>query len=222
MATFLKLCQDVRAQSGISGDGPTNVVGQTGIYADVVRWVEEAYNHIQTLHENWNFLFNTYQFTLQNGFDQYDVETLNIRQIVKDSFLRQFQLGDKIRLKYIPYAEWRLEDRFLKAETGKPEFVTELPTGELRFWPMADDDYEIIFEGYGQPHVMSASTDETIFSDQYDELVQAQALMRYAEYYNALEIYNISKAQFDIMIKKMEFSELPKDNLVTPTFVPFA
>ena len=56
MSTFISLCKDTRAQAGIAGAGPTSTTGQSGIYADVVRWVEEAYNEIQTLNDNWNFL----------------------------------------------------------------------------------------------------------------------------------------------------------------------
>jgi len=222
MSTFLEICQDVRAQSGISGDGPTNVTGQTGIYADVVRWVEEAYNYVQTLHENWNFLYESQQITLQATFDEYDITTLRVRQIAKDSYLRQFQLGDKIRLKYVPFAEWRLNDRFLESVTGKPEFVTELPTGELRFWPIADDDYEIIFEAFSRPDIMTAGTDEPIFAAQYHDLIKLDALRRYGEYYNSQEVYKSADATFRQLIMKMQFSELPRDNLVTPTFVPFA
>lgn len=222
MSTYLDLCKDVRAQAGIGGDGPTDVTGQTGIYAEVVRWVDEAYNQIQTKHENWNFLYTEESFTLQETFDEYDITSLGIRKIAKDSFLIQYQGGDKEILTYIPFTSWRKEPQFRKAKSDKPKFVTQLPTGELRFWPTADDDYTIIFEGFIRPNIMTDSLDVPIFNEQYHELIQAYALMRYGSFYNVKEVYDAASVTAKDILPRMQFSELPKDNLVTPPFVRFA
>lgn len=222
MSTYLQLCKDVRAQAGISGDGPANVTGQSGIYADVVRWVDESYNDIQTKYENWNFLYTTMSFELQDTFNTYDMGSSNIRQIVKDSFKSQFQFDDKIRMSYIPYAKFRVDRRFDTASSGVPKYVTELPDGTLQFYPTPDDTYTIFLEGYSTPDVLSGSTDTPIFPSQYHELIKLNALIRYSEYYNVPEMYQSATRSFEMGIKKMEFSELPRDNLVTPSFVPFA
>ena len=212
MSTYLQICKDVRAQAGISGDGPSNVTGQTGIYADVVRWVDESYNDIQTRYENWNFLYTTFDFEIQEGFDTYDMGNSNIRQIVKGSFKSEYQLEDKIRMIYIPYAIFRVNRRFDKASSGVPKYVTELPDGTLKFYPTPDDTYTIYLEGYSTPDVMETSTDTPIFPLQYHELIKSNALIRYSEYYNVPEMYKSATRSFEFGIKKMECSQLLKDN----------
>lgn len=223
MSTFIGICQAVRAQAGISGEGPTSVTGQSGIYADVVRWVEESYNEIQTLYENWNFLYTPVSFTLQQGFQSFPaLANDNIRQIAKDSFLRQFQLGDKERLKFQPWHEFKNTDKYLSADTGVPEIVTELPNGDLHFYPIPDDDYDIHYEGYRRPYMMTNGLDAPIFAAQYHDLIKLLALMKYGEYYNSSEVYKSAEKNYNKMIKKMEFSELPKNNIVLRPLVRFA
>ena len=219
MSTYLELCKDVTAQAGIAGDGPTDITGQTGINADVVRWVAESYNDIQTEHENWNFLFTREEFELQAGFDEYDMSTKDLRVIDYQSFLIQLLTGDKERLPFVSYSVFKLDARFLKTETGKPKFVTERPDGFLEFWKTADENYNIYLEGFSAPDIMSASSSTPIFHSQYDELIKAGALIRYAEFYNVPEIAKSSTRLYNKMMKQLEFSELPKYNIITRPFV---
>lgn len=223
MATFLKLCKDVRAQAGLSGDGPSSTENQNGIYADVVRWVAESYNEIQTLYENWNFLYSYESFTLQETQQTFPaLATYSIRQIAKDSLLLQFQLGDKERLKYVPWSIFKNSTEFLSSDIGKPDRYTEMPDGNLMFYPTPDADYTIYFEGFSRPDVMVASGAEPVFASQYHDLIKLLALMKYGEYYNSSEVYKSAERNYNKMIKKMEFSELPKDNIILKPLVRFA
>lgn len=229
MATFLSIAQDVRAQSGISGTGPVNVENQSGIMADVVRWVVEAYDEIQTMYENWNFLFNSYFFTLQAGFDNYVTSSLvgdnggekGIRTLTKDSFVINDPLGiaKKERLRYIAWSVWTIDDAILEGKEGKPKFWTEDPSGRLHFYPAetvaSGVDWLIEFTGFARPDVMTASTDIPIIPTQYTETIKLKALMRYAEYYNSPEVMQSASYSFQQQIKKMEYSELPRDNIIT-------
>lgn len=239
MATYLELCQSVRAQAGISGDGPSSVANQTGIMQDVVRWVAEAYAEIQTKYENWNYLHSAYTAELQGGQFCIDPSQLigekgteGIRQITTDSFrVRESTDTPWKVLKYVPWSVWQISPEILKDDKrAVPEFYTEQPNGKLLFYPYQDAatdpldniDYPIKFQGYGRPHVMKNNSDIPIFHEQYAELIKLLALMRYAEYYNAMEVYQTADATFRQQIKKMEYSELPRDNLYTPPFVAFA
>jgi len=224
MATFLELCKDVRAQAGVSGTGPSGVTGQTGIYADVVRWVEEAYNEIQTMHENWNFLHNQYSLPLPAYTQEVTMPTEGVRVIAKDTFIHQDQTGALERVVYVPYSVWKLTDRFVLEAPGTetPTHITQLPNNSLKLSAIQEYDCFINFEGYREPHVMKENLDIPIFAPQYHDLIQFKALMKYASFYNATETYNANKEAFNLDIKKMQFSELPRENIVTPTFVPFA
>jgi len=214
----------VRAQAGISGQGPTNVTGQTGIYADVVRWVEESYNEIQTIHENWNFLHNNYTLPIPAYVQEITMPVDGVRVIAKETFIHQESSGDKERVRYVPYSVWKLQDRFTldEVKTEVPTYVTQLPNNNLRFNSKLDDLSDVLFEGYREPHIMVNSTDTPIFPPQYHDLIQFKALIKYASYYNATEVYKANEAAFREGISKMKFSELPKENLYTPPLVVFA
>jgi len=237
MSNYLELCQSVRAQAGISGNStPANTENQIGILNDVVRWTAESYNEIQTLHENWNFLHNTYSLLLQPGFSSYNPELLvgdnggvGVRTPTKDTFILE-SVSPKIRLKYIAWSVWQISDVMLREEIGSPEYYTEDPKGNFHFYPIEEPaadqidniDHTISFQGYARPQRLLKSTDIPILHPQYQELIKLGALKRYAEFYNSPEIMQSVVVTYDQQLNKLRYSELPRDNLITPSFVPFA
>ncbi|RKZ03060.1 hypothetical protein DRQ25_18080 [Candidatus Fermentibacteria bacterium] len=221
---YLELARAVRAQAGISGEGPSNVSETVGIYGDVLRWVRESYNEIQTEYENWNFLHVNYSLQLPKAFKQLSMPAEGVRTIAKETFIYQAISGERGRIIYVPYSVWKIEDKFILnvAEEGLPSYVTILPNSDLVMDATAPDDMHIQFEGYREPHVMGTSTDVPIFPVQYHALIQFKALMKYGAFYNAQEIYKANEIAYKELLSKMKYSELPKDNLITPTLVPFA
>lgn len=238
--TYLQLCQAVRAQAGISGEGPTSVENQLGVYADIVRWVAEAYAEIQTMYENWNFLHNTYQFELQGGQDQYnpsqlvsDKGAMGVRTPTKDTFIvdkaSDIPINEK-RLGYIPWSVWQIDNSVLDGKVGRPKVYTEDPAGIYHFYPSEEAqpnpldniNHIIEFQGYSRPHVMTKNGDTPILDEQYHELIKLKALLRYAEYYNSMEIYQTATASINEQLKALKYSELPRENLATARLVRFA
>ena len=225
MSNFLQICQNVRSQSGISGSGPSNVTGQTAIYADVVRWVTESYNEIQTEHENWNFLHNTYSLAVPAFFDTITMPVEGVRVISHESFVMQDINGKRLRIDYVPWSVWKVADKLYldeDNEEGVPEYVTQLPNKSLKFHPTIQEDGVIHFEGYREPHIMVNSTDVPIIPTQYQTLIEFKALMKYSSYYNATEVFKANDLAYKELLSKMKFSELPKDNTFTRPLVYFA
>ena len=101
---------------------------------------------------------------------------------------------------------------------GQPEALAELPNGEFTFYPQAEEEYTIFYEGYNRPHVMTASTDTPIFNAQYHDLILFKALMKYAEHYNVTEIYKANETSFMRGIQQLEYTDLPKHNIVLRPF----
>ena len=235
MATFLEICKDVRAQSGISGVGPSSVTGQTGIMADVVRWVQEAYNEIQSMYENWNFLHNKFNFILVAGNESYNLSQLvgdkggvGVRIPTLDTLTIRLEAEtSKVRLKYIPWAVWQLDARVLEGETGKPEWYTQAPDKSFHFYPYQEAqalsidniNYVIEFYGFSEPDIMTASTDQPVIPTQHHECIKLAALMRYAEYYNSPEVYVSAEKSFKNQMTALKDTEIPRYNYYT---IPFA
>lgn len=238
--TYLELCQSTRAQAGISGEGPSSVDNQIGIYADIARWVSESYNEIQTMFENWNFLHNTYEFVLQGGQDKYNPSQLvgnmggvGVRTPTLDTFMvdksSNIQVNEK-RLGYIPWSVWQIDNRVLDGKTGRPKYYTEDPAGNYHFYPseeynpdpLLNIDHIINFQGYSRPASLKENTDVPLTNPQYDEIIILGALIRYAEYYNSQEVAQSARQRYMTQLVQLKYSELPRNNLATPTFVAFA
>ena len=217
MSTRLELCQSVCSQSGIANSNAitSTTSGNTNIYADVIRWVDEAYNEIQTRHEKWNFLHSEFNFTLTNTNNEYTPTTENIRKFDEDNFKIELSNGNIVWLSFVPYSYWRSSPMFDQTTSGTPQYVTILPNGNLRFYPTADDDYTIYGNGYTRPDTFSADDDVPVFPEQYHHLILYKALSKYASYYNSPEMYQDSNAQYMMEIKRMERSELPYEQLST-------
>ena len=72
---FLEIAKRVRQECGISGDGPTNVAGQIGIYAKIVNWVQVAHEEIQRRSDAWNFDWAEHSQPLTAGVESYHPAT---------------------------------------------------------------------------------------------------------------------------------------------------
>ena len=70
---FLELCQTVRGDASLQGEGPTSVTGQTGIYAKIVRWTNEAYIEIQSLGLDFDWMRAMCELPITAGVGSYDL-----------------------------------------------------------------------------------------------------------------------------------------------------
>ena len=69
--TFIELVQEAYREAGIGGAAPTTVLNQVGRKADMVRFVQQAYERIQNMHEDWTFNWITATFDLTEDVDTY-------------------------------------------------------------------------------------------------------------------------------------------------------
>ena len=72
---FLSLCQRMRQECGISGSGPTTVVGQSGNLQRIVDWVNTAWIDIQTTNQDWGWMRASASFTTVSGQATYALGT---------------------------------------------------------------------------------------------------------------------------------------------------
>lgn len=214
MATFLQLCQSVCSQSGIADASDfSSTVGQSGIFADIVRWVNEAYNEIQYHKPNWNFLYSSTSFTLSDTEDEYT--PTGFRSFIPTRFIIEPSGGTKSFLEYIEYDDWKNSSTFLQSNSEQPYYVTITPDNKLKFYPTANASYTIFYDGYLVPDTFTGDADTPIFRDEYHDLIQFKALIKYAAHYNSPEIYQDNTANYDLGIKKMVSNETPSINLDT-------
>ena len=79
MATFLSLCQAVARRSGtVSGTQPATVTGQTGRLNDIVQFVSEAWNEIQSKRDDWKWMNRSWSGSTISGTQAYTPAGLSI------------------------------------------------------------------------------------------------------------------------------------------------
>jgi|ERR1700741_421953 len=67
MATFLQLVQRLRTETKAAGTTVTSVVNQTGEYARLVNWINDAWLDIQSAHTDWGWMRTSMTFPTVTG-----------------------------------------------------------------------------------------------------------------------------------------------------------
>jgi hypothetical protein len=199
---FLDLCKRLRQEAGISGTGPSTVLGQTGEYGKVVDWVKRAYLDIQNMPVNWDFMWAQYSFETTEsspGVFLRDYSLTGVRDIDSASALL-YPTGNESdygRLTPLLYPRWRLGVNAPESqvETGRPTMFMRLPDGKFRLHPKPDAFYTINFDYYREPGELVDNTDTPILPEPFHLTIVYKALLDYGRFENATEQY--SAAQLD-------------------------
>lgn len=218
MSTFLELCSRTRQEAAIAGTGPAAVTGQTGEMKRIVDWVTTAYQDIQNLHRNWEFLQTEFDFPTVIGQQSYTIVQAGLPEL-KDwmkcdyrAYTTSVGVSDEQRL---IYWDWRAFRRtFLignaRLQTGRPLYFTIKPDKSIAFFPIPDAVYTIDGEYFKRPQVMTVNTDEPLFPEEFHLILVWMALMNYGSYENAPEAYARGQENFNQLLKKLETDQLPE------------
>jgi hypothetical protein len=206
--TFLELCQKVRQNSGISGEGPTAVNGQIGILSKVVTWVTKAALDVQLERRGWFFLWATANGNTQIGMKTYLPGDLNITN-VKD--LDTVLIGTK--KVSVKKWDWWL-DNVRKAgiadRAGSPEFITISPDSKIHLYPVPNAVETITFDYYRKPVALVNNGDVCVVPVEYHQAIVEKALMYYAQYEDDTYRYQQSSIDYKQWINLLERDQLPE------------
>ena len=208
--TFLELCQTVRQEVGISGTGPSTVVGQEGQLKVMVDFVAEADYQIQALWHDWNFLWAQYSSTLSTGTRApATTKPTDLGNLEMRSFYLDYTTDDSISLSTLSYVEWRADFRQGVATNDSPTYVVVQPDSSLIVDPPPDKAYTITADYWKTPTKMTANTDESVIPSQYHRIIVARAKTMWAEREEAPEILLGSSAEYQDLLDKLESQSLP-------------
>lgn len=203
---FLELCIRVHQQSGLSGSGPTSVNGQTGVLAKLVSWVVDADTDIQSLKNEWQFLWRRANAALVTDQQVYDAATLNL---VNLNQLDSVYIDDELAL-IVDWQEWLSEFDQRLPDPGLPKVISVSPSGELHFYPVPDQDYPIKLNYYTEPTVLLNDTDVSSIPAKYHECIIQRAKMYYAEFEEDAQLYQMASARYETKLTELCSNQLPK------------
>lgn len=201
---YLALCKRLRQEAGIAGSGPSTVTGQTGEYLRVTEWVAAAYEDIQSVHQDWDFLRTDITFSTSDP----SISVSNFGSWKENSFrcyLTATGVSDEQFLAYIPWEQFR--DLYLfgsnRSTTGRPTCITVKPDLSLYIYPTADAAYTVTGEYYKAPYTFSADADVPVFHLHHMAIVW-RALMYYGQYSSEPDKYQAGIGEYERLLSKME------------------
>lgn len=221
--TYLQLAQKLVEKCGISGNGPTTVVGQTGELKRVVGWINEAYLQIQEMRPNWSWMTGNVSFTTvaqqatytpaQCGIADFAEWKLSSRECTFRSSVTSVGFGSEIFMNYIDYEAWRNYYQYgnLRTSYGRPLFVAVTPDKSLGFGLVPDSvGYTIVGEYFKAPTELLLDADVPLLPGRFHMLIVYLAMTYYGAYENAPDAASEGQRMYASMLRRLNQDQLPE------------
>lgn len=219
---FLQLVNRTRVECGVSGASTplSTLVGTTGETARIAAWVNSAWVDVQTAKEDWQWLREPVQFNTVTQQQMYTPTDAGVASTFgnwkRDSF-RCSSVGQSYRdeqlLNYMDWSTFRNLYIYANMRTtyARPVVVTIDPDKSLGFGSIPDQPYVITGEYYKKPTEFSGDTDAppSTFPDRFHMMIVYRAMMSYAGYEAAPEVYSRGDMEFKRLMNRLEIDQLP-------------
>jgi len=200
MATFLQLCQRVHRYARVGedppGSAPVTVTDQDGVLAEIVGWVQDAYEDVQADQDDWRFREAAGDVPVAAGERTVDVAvTLNDYDVLRPytaDFCRRHILcaysgqgaADRHPVWFVEWEDWR-GGRYERGEAvddiGRPQYFTIRPDGQLRLYPAPDALVTLTLAYHRVLQAMEDDSDVPILPERHHNVIVWRALMYYAD-----------------------------------------
>ena len=228
---FLQLAQRLSVECGVSGTGPSSVIGQTGMSGKLVNWIQSAWLEIQGLHDNWGWMREPFQFNTVAGTGDYPPATTtnqltgdalsDLRYWHKDTFrCQRVSIGvqDEQWLVEWDYQVFRNTYRFNLQVNNRPVVFAIKPNGkDVMLGSIPDDIYAVTGEYQFKPRSMVNNTDEPEMpNDALHMLIVYKAMQFYGMFEAAPEVVQRGEAEYSRLLNQLEREQLPEVSLGNP------
>jgi len=211
---FLELCQTVRGDASLQGEGPTSVAGQTGIYAKIVRWTNEAYIEIQSLGLDFDWLRAMCDVPLAAGVGSYDLlsgaswNRPDVKRFLSGNSWLYDDAGKRSRVRVIDHAQM-LRDWPDTSGVGIPSAVTIRPWRVVEFNRVPEFDYIWKVEAKLTPESMSIGEHVPMMPEQHHHTIVKKALMYYATHDGDSELFKQARDDYGRALNRLVIETVP-------------
>lgn len=234
--TFLQLCQFVQRYIAAGDDLPGNnapptVVSQTGLYREIVGWVQDAYRDIQQEESNWLFRQVTGTLALSSGWVQYTKAAIQTQiptyeriypYINGDSrFVNLLTTGTGGPLQiyncyYIPFDKWAASvagGLAIPVAGLVPPYFTIRPNEALSFFPMSAwaapvTSVSLTFQFIQTVVNLTADADVPIWPTEWHDAIAWRAIRYWAIVRESANKYAIADGELQRVMKALRASQL--------------
>lgn len=224
---FLALVNRARVECGVSGASTplTTLSGVTGESLRMKQWVNSAWVDIQDAHEDWQWMRYPLQFNTVTQQQAYTTTEAGVAATFgnwkRDSF-RASSVGQSYRdeqlMNFMEYTTFRNLYIYgnMRTTYARPVVVSIQPNDKsLVFGSTPDQPYVITGEYYKTASELSADTDEPVIPSRFHMIIVYRAMMYYAGYEAAPEVYSRGEIEFKRLMNRLEI-----DQITTPVSGP--
>lgn len=221
--TLLQLVNAVREEGGVSGGTLATLASARGETLRIKNHVIKAWKEIQSILRDATFMRGDYSFATSDG----DGDISSAGAGIASGFLRFSKtrctcyvtatgVADEFPLAWMPFEAFREVYLTGSQVNGRPESFSVNKAGELLLGPKPNSTgYTITGEYEKSVTALSADDDAPDIPEQ-DEVIEYRALMKYARFEAAAEIYDDAKANYNRIMSDLRTKYLPEITLGEP------
>jgi len=210
--TWVQLAQALRREAGVQGDGPSAVTNQSGIYGNIVAWIDDAWLDLQSMHDNWKFMRGFGSITTLTGTRDYTMDPVP-KRVEPHSVIAVDSDG---LTSNVTMLDWSLfQERYrthVLDDDAYPVVCTVTPGGDMRFADYTLPDYTVNYEYAATPSRFSVSSSTPTLPAEFENVIVFKALIDYGLFYNAPESIQHGQIRYSEIL-----ASLKEDQLIRPT-----
>jgi hypothetical protein len=215
--TFVELCDMVRREGGISGPSITTVQGSIPTETTRVKnWVKDAWQDIQSMHTDWQFLFYESSFTIPQ-YASLITPTEFAAGVVAEwtPWTARISSADEGRAKS---QELTLQNYYIFRDSegldptvrGRPSTIAIHPRTEaIHLAPAADAEYEFYYDYYRTPQILDQDEEEPVMPARFHALIAWEALSRYGGYEVAPDVVSRAREHAGKLMAALISDQMP-------------
>jgi len=213
---FLESCQKARQEAKISGNGPSTVKSQTGMYAKLVEWVNDEWYALQSRRDNWYFQRASKNFQTIASVHEYPATSLSITDLGtwNEKSFKQYLTADGLANEYrigrMDYADWDRVYNVGVLASGVPQAVCVSPDNALIMTPVPNDVYTVTGIYYRSPTKLVENSDVPRMPERFHDLLWMGAVLRYlADQEAPIQRIALLQDRYNSLLFDLEREQLP-------------
>lgn len=223
---YLQLVQRLRQECDIPGSGPSTTIGQTGEMKRLCDWINQAWVEIQEYRPDWEWMRKDMSFNTVNGTNTYSPTTIGLTDFASwrtDSFRIYYTatgIANQIILQQFEYNTFR-DYYLLGARTityARPVAIAQAPNKSLVLGLVPNDVYTVSGEYFSVPVEFTADADIPAMPTRWHMAIVYKAMMKYAMFESAPEVYQQADALYSAMINRVE-TDQTQTIIVAPALI---
>ena len=219
---FLQLANRAKSKCRISGANLTTTLSQTGEFARLVAWVNEAWMEIQLSRADWKWMRNSMTFptvgdqatytlaqiestgTGFSDFGNWELETFRC-------YTTSVGTNDEMELSWIDYNAWRNTYQIGATRTTdtRPSQFTVTPALGIGLGCTPADGYTISGDYFKVATEMAADADIPALPEQFHMAIIYKVMMYYGVSEAKPEVYDEGNDSYTRMMERLELQQLP-------------